>query len=161
MKRVSQLGLCLFLFGVGWAIGAEEGPAAGWNSLTTVERLIYADGYFQGYFRGTLDGSIIGAALLRQKNSVSDAPIIEPAKLARLQTVMRDQIHTGTNQHVSTAKIEQGMDMFYSDFRNQAVCWHNSYRFSAMALNGDTPTEQELETARKIGAKSGCTSPLD
>jgi hypothetical protein len=57
---------------------------------------------------------------------------------------------------MDTVQIRDGITSFYSDFRNQSVCWPAAFKFAAMALNGDTPTEQELSATRKEGAESGC-----
>ncbi len=48
------------------------------------------------------------------------------------------------------------MTAFYGDFRNQAVCWPEAFKFATMSLNGNTPTEDELQSARKAGAQMGC-----
>ena len=62
----------------------------------------------------------------------------------------------GKNENVTVAKLDNAMSSFYSDYRNAAVCWNQAVQFSIWALNGETPTGQELDVARKRGAESQC-----
>ncbi len=157
MKRLVSIFLYILLFGAGWAIGAQGyRNAAGWSALSSIERLMYTSGYSEGYIRGSLEGSIVAAGLLAEKNKGLTTTLgkIDPAKLERLQLSMRAQAGTGRNQHMNTIEVQKGIDTFYGDFRNQSICWYDAFKFSAMALNGDTPTEKELSDARESGAKN-------
>src|SRR6266849_10042168 len=113
---------------------------------------MYVNGYFQGHLRGILEGGIVGGlAALNYKGDLAPGKM-NPAKLAKMQTEIRDQIGTGKHKLLDTVEIEEGMTAFYRDFRNQKVCWPIAFKFSALSLSGDTPTEQELQAAREADA---------
>jgi len=60
------------------------------------------------------------------------------------------------NKDITVQKIEDAVNSFYGDYRNAPVCWGQAVQFSIWSLNGNAPTDQEVETARKHGADSGC-----
>jgi hypothetical protein len=129
---------------------------AGWMALSPRDRSLYVTGYFVGYLQGSMEGAIAGGqAAFNYKGDVAAAKI-DSAKLSRLQTEIRDQIGTGKHKFKNTVEIEDGITAFYRNSLNQSVCWHDAYKFSAMLLSGDAPTEQDLDAARKAGAESGC-----
>ena len=128
----------------------------GWLTLSRADRSLYVTGYFSGYLQGVMEGGLVGGQVaLNYKGDVA-AEKINSAKLARLQTIVRDQIGTGKHKFTNTVEYEEGITAFYRDSRNQGVCWYSAYKFAAMLLNGDAPTEQELDAASKAGAESGC-----
>jgi hypothetical protein len=52
--------------------------------------------------------------------------------------------------------IETTMTSFYADYRNAPVCWADALQFSVWSLTGNAATDRELDSARKIGAETGC-----
>jgi hypothetical protein len=150
------LSICtISAFSGGWAVGASQQSwnAATWNAHTKTERLMFTRGYWLGYSRGAFQGSYVTAGLLAEKNKGcgSESGKTDPAILARMQAEVRAQNPLG-NRQMDDVAMEEGMNAFYGDPRNQNVCWYDAFKFSAMALNGDTPTEDELDLARKTGA---------
>lgn len=74
----------------------------------------------------------------------------------RIQAERDDITGMGKNQQTNTGQIGQAMDAFYSDYRNAPVCWGDALKFSIMSLDGDAPSDQDLDIARKSDAQSGC-----
>lgn len=152
--------MCVAFFVVELAVGlTEERSAATWSSHSEMEKLMYTNGYLQGFARGSIDGIISATSAIaeKEKKSVtSGGNTIDPARLARLKVEMRDQTGSGANKNMETVQIKDAITAFYSDFRNQGICWPEAFKFATMALNGDTPTEGELQAARKTDAQTGC-----
>lgn len=48
-------------------------------------------------------------------------------------------------QFCDDVAVEEGINSFYGDSRNQNIYWYDAFKFFAMALNGDTPAEDELD----------------
>lgn len=52
--------------------------------------------------------------------------------------------------------LTAAMSTFYNDEQNATVCWEKATMLSAASLAGNKPTEEELDAARKEGARGGC-----
>jgi hypothetical protein len=62
------------------------------------------------------------------------------------------QLDTGP----TVGKIEETISTFYDDYRNAPVCWNEAVQFSIWSLSGNPPSDDEVSSARKSGAESGC-----
>jgi hypothetical protein len=157
MKRMAGATLCLAIFLAGLALG-ERRNAATWNDHSSVERIMYTNGYFEGYVRGSAESTLVSTFLLTQKYKIPipDVEKLDSSKFEKMRMELQEQAGTASNKHTNTVEIEKGMDALYADVRNRSVCWPDAFKFSAMFINGDVPTEQELTTARKTGAESNC-----
>jgi hypothetical protein len=149
MSRKLGLAVCACaLFGGGWLTGTEQSGyqhnAETWQNLKTFEKVLFVEGFHQGY-----------SSAADAKELLADNKIAGPQR-ALLKKADRDMTGSGRNQHMKMGQIATSISAFYSDYRNQAVCWAPALTFSVMALNGDSPTEQELDAARGSSAKSGC-----
>jgi hypothetical protein len=113
---------------------------------------MYVKGYIQGYADG--DSAMEKITVVLTKNIPLDSStkqLVSP-QMRRLS----DVVGFGKNQDVTVGKIDNAVSSFYSDYRNAPVCWNQALQFSIWSLNGNAPTDQELDAARKSGAESGC-----
>ena len=148
MRNTSLVLAAEFLLAVAYALGApEHRHDVAWIGHSVAERQMYVRGYRDGLKEGELDGSVLAR---------SDKTIETDEYLRTLQRELREQLGTGQTGELETSEIEKGMSDFYRDPQNASVCWRNAFRFAAMTLNGDSPTEEELKRARDDGSKTGC-----
>jgi hypothetical protein len=154
-KKIIVAACCSLIFFGGWASGQKSLDASNWTALGKTDdfaRLLYVKGYTQGYADG--DSAMEKIAIVLTKNAPVDS---STKQLISPQTRrVADVVGFGKNQDVTMGKIEDAVSSFYSDYRNAPVCWNQALQFSIWALNGNAPTDQELDAARKSGAESGC-----
>jgi hypothetical protein len=112
MKKLVAASACIALFSVGFAMGAQERRnATAWNAHSSIERLMYANGYFDGLLRGSLDGAILAGSAAQ-----TDKPPMDSGKLkSSIETELRE-LGTGKNGHIDMLKIEKRMTAFYDRF---------------------------------------------
>lgn len=146
---------CGLTFCAGWVFGQRTLDASNWGELGRTDglgRLMYVKGYIQGYADG--DSAMEKITVVLTKNIPLDSStkqLVSP-QMRRLS----DVVGFGKNQDVTVGKIDNAVSSFYSDYRNAPVCWNQALQFSIWSLNGNAPTDQELDAARKSGAESGC-----
>src|SRR5215469_16457820 len=116
LARVSACAI----FVAGWAVGSAQYQhnAANWNKLTDFQKVLFVHGFHEGYSAGADMREI----LARKDLSESQRSLAEQ--------VDRELKGGGVNQHITAGQITTGMTTFYSDFRNQPVCWSGALMFS-------------------------------
>ncbi len=154
MRKVIVAVSCLLVFCSRMAFGQRSGfSGANWKNLSLSERAVYVKGFNAGYVAGMDKGvkktlEVIGAV----KPPSSWTPE-ERRKLAeRAEQIDQKSGHSD----FTIGQLEATVTAFYDDYRNMPVCWDDAVRFSTLSLQGNAPTEEELNTARKKGAESGC-----
>jgi hypothetical protein len=157
MNKTIVVGcLCVLIFCSGWVFGQRTLDASNWSELGKVDdlaRTMYVKGYVAGYSDG--DSAMEKTTVVLMKdNPMDDAKkkLVAP-QVARLSQVSG---FGSVNPNITIGKITDEMSSFYGDYRNAPVCWNQALQFSVWALNGDTPTEEEMREARKHGAQGGC-----
>jgi hypothetical protein len=119
----------------GWDEGSawklQPRNATGWNALGDMPKLKYIQYYLDGFGRGIIEGAILGAVFSQEGKGKVSLPRIEPARIARQQATVRDQI--GKGKHTTkVGEIAEGISAFYRDPQNRNVCWDDAFKFSAM-----------------------------
>jgi len=146
---------CGMFFVAGVVFGQKSLDGLGWNDLGKVDELartMYVKGYVNGYADGDSAMEKITVVL-----TDGQSPDASKKKLIAPQTRrVAQMLGLGKNGDVTVARIEGAMSSFYGDYRNAPVCWNQALQFSVWSLNGEASTEQELDSARKLGAVSGC-----
>jgi hypothetical protein len=156
-KRIVVASCCAIFFFAGWAFGQSQitHDASAWTELGKADglaRLMYVKGYIQGYADG--DSAMEKIAAVLMKSTPVDA---STKKFIQPQAVrVADVTGFGKNENITVGKIDNAVSFFYGDYRNAPVCWNQAVLFSIWALNGNAPTDQEVDAARKSGAESGC-----
>ncbi len=154
-KLLIAAGCSSLIFFAGWAFGQTELDASRWHQYEKLDDLavtMYVRGYTQGYTDGDSSMEKITAVLFK------GAPIdSERKKLLTPQVAHVAEIEgMGKNRDVTTGKLKDAITAFYDDYHNAPICWNNALQFSVWSLNGDAPTEQELDSARKSAAENAC-----
>jgi hypothetical protein len=154
-KRIAVACCCGVFFVVAWAFGQQALDASRWSEYgkrDELARTMYVKGYLDGYADGDSAMEKITVVL-----TTDDPPDALKKKLVAPQALRLPQmIGLGKNRDVTVGKIKDAMSSFYGDYRNAPVCWNAALQFSVWSLNGEAPTEQELDSARKRGAGNGC-----
>ena len=154
-KLLIVFGCCgLTLISV-WASDQLELDAARWREYgkrdeLALARSMYVKGYRDGYAGGDSAMEKITAVLTKD-----NPPDAAKKKLVAPQTVRLSEMLNLKN-NVTVGRLQSAIDSFYGDYRNAPVCWKTALQFSVWSLNGDAPTEQELDSARKFDAGNGC-----
>ena len=140
MKRTL---VCLLLIGVSsatFAQGArtvEDGPW--WKSLTPAFKL----GYVSGYARGTELANVANTAgclaLWSESKVIKTAYTFEQWKLLCLPANDFDGVKMG--------QFLDGVDSFYSDFRNQKIEFGSAIEYVRDEIKGKPPAELEADLA--------------
>jgi hypothetical protein len=163
-KRIIIAACGAVIFFVGWAFGqAPSFDAAHWTQLGKADdyaRLMYLKGYLRGYSDG--DGAMERIAMMFVKKDQLNSMDAPTKKIVLAQTqrvgeivglpVRALQLDTGP----TVGKIEETISTFYDDYRNAPVCWNEAVQFSIWSLSGNPPSDDEVSSARKSGAESGC-----
>ena len=98
-----------------------------------------------------------GRVLYQGDDCKGNPPDAATKKLVTPQVLRMAQVAgLGENHNITVGGIETAMDAFYGNYRNAPVCWKDALQFSIWSLSGAAPAEQELDSARKRGAESGC-----
>ena len=159
-KRIVLLVLCTLIFFVGWAFAQAPAPSFDggyWVQLGKADnfaRLMYMKGYLRGYADGDSAMEKIASVFIRKDEISSLDEARKQLVVAQTQRVA--QILGVQGGNITYGKIESAADAFYGDYRNAPVCWGLGLQFSIMSLRGTPASEDELATARKSGAASGC-----
>lgn len=155
-KLVTAVG-SLMMFGAGWCFGQQSGitlNGTSWKPLSRFERTLYLVGFNKGHVAGMREGFkevlevIVAARPASSWTSEERQKLEEKAKLMDRKSIAHSDFTMG--------QLEATVSTFYEDYRNMPVCWDDATRFSTSSLKGNTPTEEELNAARKSGAESGC-----
>jgi hypothetical protein len=146
---------CLSLFCTGWALGQQSAwNGARWKTLNTFEGTLYVAGFNRGHAAGMREGFkefsevIVAARPASSWTAEERKKIMEKAE----QIDRQSAVPVG----VTMGQLQATVFTFYDDYRNMPVCWDDATRFSSLSLDGNAPTEEELNTARKSGAEGGC-----
>ena len=158
MRKVHTLSVGFALFCVGLISGSEtEAVRNGttWKGLELSEKTAYTAGFVDGYVGGFNDGATVTVdkylspeppkLTTEQKQSISD---LAPYAITHARIVVRSK--------ATRAQIMDAMATFYGDQQNTPICWNDAFLFSAASLANRAPTEQQLDSAREAGIKSGC-----
>jgi hypothetical protein len=154
-KLFIAAGCCGLIFFAGWAFGQQVLDASRWNEIGRQDdyaRMMYVLGYTQGYEDG--DSAMEKVAFVLTKGNPPDSAT--KALLTPQVTRIAEVEGRGKNHGITVAKVTDAVSTFYTDYRNAPVCWNAAVQFSIWSLNGDAPTEQELDAARKRGGDGGC-----
>lgn len=155
-KLFIAAGCSSLIFFAGWALGQEKQfDASGWRELEKVDdlaSLTYVKAYSQGYVDGENAMEIVASVVTHGKPVDPETKKLVAPHVARI-TEMQGM---GKNRDLTFAKIKDTVTAFYADYRNAPICWNTALQFSVWSLNGDAPTEQELDSARKSGAENAC-----
>lgn len=57
----------------------------------------------------------------------------------------------------SNLEIADEVTLFYKDYRNISVCWGDAREIAGLTIEGDAPSEAEIDALRSEDAKEGCT----
>jgi hypothetical protein len=155
-KLLIGLGCCGLIFLAGWAFGQMTLDASEWNQLGKLDSLAqtaYVRGYTQGYGDGESAMEQITAGIFKGK--VDDSVMKNTTRTPQMNHTFQ-MIGLGSNREITVTKIVDAMNLFYGDYRNAPICWRNALQFSVWSLNGDAPTDQDLDAARTRGANGGC-----
>src|ERR1700730_285952 len=159
MKAPFLVAGCIAIFCSGWCLGQGQKtthlPGGGdWKALSFADHEFYLAGFVQGYGVGMLHaGSLTIAKLAPEKVSAMTSAEKNDYEesLARARQVAPVLLHSP-----SSSGLERTVSTFYSDYRNVSICFEDAILFSAASLAGNAAKDQELEVARKKGARIGC-----
>ncbi len=157
MKKGIALALCFFLsllFSAGWVFSGESAAknGAGWKALTFEQKTFYMMGLSDGYALGMFDGVVVTNANMTGEHPQTPSPV-EKKKLAVAAEQARSHNMFGSR---TLGQLIDTVSTFYGDYQNAPVCWDEAALLSSASLSGNAPTEQEITTARKLGAEHGC-----
>lgn len=173
MKKLFALAIILLLFCVGWTFGQEASGTSlngsFWHEVTqnmAGGHIMYVKGFLQGYLERDADVLVTMVDEKMVKETAANKQMRPETKeimiravnsqLERMKEIQAELSGSGKNQNLTIHDIIDGVEAFYSDFRNQPVCWGDAVKFSVMSGNGNAPNDEELDSARKAGAESGC-----
>jgi hypothetical protein len=143
------------VFFAGWGVGQQSAwNGTRWKTLNLFERTCYVMGFNRGHAAGMREGfkeilEVIVAAKPGSSWTLEERKKVEEKA---------DQIDRKSAAHsdFTMRQLEATVSTFYEDNRNMPVCWDDAAWLSTLSLEGNAPTEEELNTARKAGAASGC-----
>ena len=167
-RVLTFLAVALAAFFAGWATKAmgdgfsQDGP--GWRSVSTECRMFYVDGFDTAYRAGATDAQLkyvdrLSAALLRKQITKEAMHYItakeeQPSKEDVWTNKMSWTGWTATKE--TNAEIKEGMDRFYADPANQAICWREAFVVVSHSIPGQSFSTADMREIRKISAKNGC-----
>ena len=162
------LGVAMALFTAGWLTRAvagefsEDGP--GWRSVSTECRLLYVDGFDTAYRLGVTDVQLkwvdrVAAAALEKRITQE----VERELTAREEEPLLGDDWTNkmswtgwTSTKETRAQIKEGMDRFYANPANQAICWTEAFLIVSHSVAGQRFSEADMSAIRRASAKNGC-----
>ncbi len=97
-----------------------------------------------------------GGALAIATNAPEKVSSMKPAEIEDYEENLRWANRIVPLQSKPIEEFEGALDTFYSDYRNTSVGWDEAMLLAVASLAGNPATDQELDTTRKRGAKSGC-----
>lgn len=154
--RKAVLGTVGFLlFCVGWAFGQQSVfNGTGWKNANLDQRVFYIRGFTEGHYSGMIDGSRV--ILEAVKTAIPSSAWTQKEKIAFLKKLSETDHNSAAQPHFSVRQIESTTSTFYDDYRNVPVCWYHAVQFSVSSLEGNAPSETDLDRTRKSDAESGC-----
>jgi hypothetical protein len=148
---------CLVFFCAGWCFGEINQTGVNgttWKTLSPTEHKFYLSGFVQGYALGAAHAGSMALNRFAPEKVLTLPPAEKSdydKTLAWAPRVMRI-----LQQSIAKSGLETAVSTFYGDYRNMPVCFEDAILFSAASLAGSTPTDKELNAARKQGAEGGC-----
>lgn len=152
------------VFAGGWVAGradnsfSEDGP--GWRAVSKECKLLYVDGYDAGYRAGGTDDSsdwiqrLLQASIAKQITT-KQWKQIEGWKLQPGDAWTEKMSWTGwAQQRMTNGEVEEGIDRFYQNPANQAVCWWDAFTIVSHSIAGQTFSEADMSAIRAAG--HGC-----
>jgi hypothetical protein len=141
MKNTFKLIVLLFLFSFGVA-HAKDRNGNWWRDLDRAEKLMYV--------LGVADGTNLGYGFttwkLARDKSAGDAH--ERATAANIEYTKRYM------SKVTTDQIVDGLDVFYSDFRNRSISTFGATWLVLAQVAGDQDVEEKIISWRKNASRN-------
>ena len=167
-RTLASFAMAVAFFAAGWTAKAtatgflQDGP--GWLGVSTECRLLYVDGFDTAYRLGAIDVSMkyldrLSAALLKKqitKEAMHEitAKEQEPSSEDIWTNKMSWTGWTATKE--TNSQIKEGMDRFYANSANQAICWREAFLIVSHSIAGQTFSERDMSAIRRASVKSGC-----
>ena len=164
----ASLLVAIGFFVTGWVTGArasgssEDGP--GWRNVPTECRLLYVIGFDSAYRIGSFQGEMkfqdrLEAAVLKNQitRELKKELTAKEEKPSPQDPVTVKLSWTGwTATKVTGEQIKEGMDRFYANPANQAICWQDAFIVVAQSIARLRFSEADMNELRRVSAKQGC-----